>query len=94
MNNSNEILIRWCTQDANTKGVRMVRVEKVNRRWGQWKDVDRWAQYQDGDLFEDREAAIADGERRRAERRDSLQRQLDKLAKPMRVVEKIKEKAL
>ena len=90
-----EIFTRWCSATATTtKGVRCVRVRKSMKNWGDWKDVDRWAFYKNADLFDEKGAAIEDGERRRKERRESLQCQIDKLAKPMRVVEKIKEKAL
>ena len=87
-----EIFIRWCSATATTtKGVRRVRVRKSTRQWGDWKDVDRWLFYKNADLFDEKGDAIEDGERRRKERREYLQRLIDKLANPMRVVEKIKE---
>jgi len=93
MTETDNILIRWCTIDAATKGV--VRVRVIDQRgrgfWGDWQDPDRWRSYKDDTIFENKDDAIADGERRRQKRRELLQRQLEKLAKPMRVVDKVSD---
>lgn len=91
MSGAGEILTRWSASHATTTGVRLVRVRRRNESYGApWRDVDRWAHYESADLFTDKDAALADGERRRTERRDALRRQLEKLNRPMRVVEKLK----